>query len=694
MKGFFYPKSIVVVGVSDKPDNLGRNIVQNLIDIGFKGMVYAVGPSGGMIRETPIHKSPKEIGSNLDLAVIITPASVVPTAVRECGEAGIQRIIIESGGFTEFAGDRKTLENELVSLARQFDIRFIGPNCIGIVNTETSLATSFLPRKIPSATGNVSIISQSGGIADTYIEYFSHYDIYTNKVISIGNQLNVNQSDLLEYLVKEDNGTEIICLYLEGIKEGRRLMEIAAQSEKPILAYKAGINAAGFASASSHTAVLSTDDKVVSAAFKQAGILRVQTTGEMVNLVKIFGLPLMRGRNLAIVSRSGGFAVIAADTAESSGFELPPFPAEAISSVREHVRGGVISLRNPLDLGDLFDLSVYASTVQRVLSNDNFHGMLLAYTYDDEIGDDSRRLLRIVKDLSEKYGKPIALCLMIDEQEASYIKRNLGFPFFDTPEEGVQALRASYQRHLFQERNRRTMPKVRTVVPKEAANIIRRATNENRNPSQAECFDILKRYQIPAPEYRTVHTAQAAAEAAFQIGLPVALKIDVPSVVHKSDVGGVELNLTTPDDVGEAFTRMQQRLGNSLPGHEPFVAIVMGQAESNGQEVILGVKQDRSFGPTMLFGMGGIFAELMEDISIRIAPINRNDAIEMIKEIKGYGILSGVRGRKPKDVDSLADILLKLSVLAQDFKEIKEIDMNPVMVHETGCLALDVRFIL
>lgn len=683
----------MVIGVSDKPNNMGRVIVQNLISKGFPGQVHAVGPRGGVVLGRPVHESLKKIEFPLDMAVILTPAAIVPEMVRACGEAGIQRIVIESAGFSEFSSDRKSLEQELLATAKEFGIRFIGPNCIGVFNTENGLATPFFLTKSHFGKGKVSVVSQSGGVAGTYMHFLAFDAVNFNKVISIGNKLNVDESDLLDYLVNEDDGTEIICMYLEGIKNGRRLMEIAGNSKKPIIVHKAGIGRAGAASAASHTAALSTDNRIVSAAFKQAGIIRVHSTAQMVDCAKIFELPPMKGRNLAIVSRSGGHAVIAADTAEHFGFEFPPFPPEELSKIREHVRGGVINLRNPLDLGDLFNLSVYESIAHMVLSNAHIHGMVLVHGYSEAESEGSRHFMRVVKELSAKYQKPVALCLMIDDQEAGYLKQTIRFPFFKSPEEGCWALSASYQAHLFRQRRKRIAPEVKTAAPLPAAVIIEKAATENRYPSQAECFDILKLYDIPVPDYRAVGSAGEAAEAAAQIGLPVVLKIDVPSVVHKSDVGGVMLNLGSPEAVAEAFTQMQDRLKGILLPDEPFTALVMAQAKPNGQEVIFGVKQDRTFGATLLFGMGGILAELIEDISIRIAPVDRSDVVEMIQEIKGAKVLTGARGKTPKDIDSLADNLLKLSRLARNMAQIREIDLNPVMSYQDGCLVLDARFI-
>jgi acetyltransferase len=694
MKGFFYPQSVVVIGVSEKPTNMGRMIVKNMITKGFSGQVHAVGPNGGVILGRPIRKSIKDITFPMDLAVILTPAQTIPELVGECGEQGIRRIVIESAGFSELSPDRNSLEEELLAIAREHGIRFIGPNCIGLVNTENGLATPFVSVSTQFEPGKVSVISQSGGVALNYMDALAFEGVNFNKVTSIGNKLNVNEIELLDYFVNEDDGTEIICMYLEGLKNGRKLIEIARASTKPIIVHKSGIGKAGAASAASHTGSMASDDKIVSAAFKQAGLIRVRSTGMMMDLVKIFELPPMKGRNLAIVSRSGGHGVIAADTAEHFEFNLPPFPEKDIKLIMQHVRGGVINLRNPLDLGDLFDLSIYEVIAQQILSSEHIHGMVLVHGYSEAEKEASRQFMGRVKELSEIHHKPVALCLNIDDEETAYLRRNFDFPFYNSPEHGTMSLNVSYRTHLYREAHKTFAPHVKIIDTAPVSKILDSAQAENRNPGQAECFEILKCYDFPLPECRSATTANEAAKAAGAIGFPIVLKVDVPSIIHKSDVGGIKMNLNTSEEVVAAFDRLKARLENQLRKGEGFATIVMKQADLDGQEVIFGIKQDATFGPVLLFGLGGIFAELIEDISLRVLPVDRTDVVEMIREIRGYEALAGARGTSPKDIDSLVDQLLSLSQLTQDFQQIKEIDLNPVISLENGCLALDARFIL
>ena len=685
MNRFFYPKSVVVIGVSASPNNMGRLIVQNLIDKGFGGQIHAVGVHGGIVFDIPIHQRIQQINSPLDMAVILTPAATVPGLVEECGRAGIRRVIIESGGFSELSPDRKDLENELLEAAKKYDIRFIGPNCIGVFNSENGLATPFFMAQNHFEKGNVSVVAQSGGVCLSYMQSLSFDAVYFNKAVSIGNKLNVDESDLLEYLAKEDQGTKIICMYLESIKNGRRFLDIARQSTKPIIVHKAGIGNAGAMTAASHTAALSADDKVVSAAFEQAGIIRVHTMVAMMDLVKILQLPPMKGKNLSIVSRSGGHAVIAADTAEHFGFDLPVLPPEELLKIQKYVRGGVINLRNPLDLGDLFDLSVYEAIVRDILGKKEIDGMVLVHGYQEEEKEASRRFLCLVRKLSDTYQKPVALCLMIDDLEAGYLRRNLDYPFFKNPEQGAWALSVSHKVFNHQQ----TLPKRHPVHEPisgygQACSLIKQAAAEKRHLNQAEGFDILKSYHIPVPAYQRVRTLAEATAAADEIGYPVVLKADLSNVLHKTEAGGVWLNLGDPQAVSTAFLTMERSLSAMLAPGESFAALVMAQAPEGGQEVMFGMKQDSTFGPTLLFGMGGVWAELLEDVSLRVAPVERFDVEAMVREIRGYKLLAGARGKMPKDIDWLVDHLFKFSRLAEEVGGIKEIDFNPVMIYPEG----------
>jgi acyl-CoA synthetase (NDP forming) len=356
MQEIFYPSSVAVIGVSAKPDNLGRNIVANLIEYEFNGIVYAVGPSGGMIETRRIFRSVVDIPDHVDLAVILTPAPTVSSVLEECGQKGIRWAIIETAGFREFGEQGRQLEDEIVRVAKKYGIRFVGPNCVGAINMENGFCVPFPRLKKLVKQGEVSMVTQSGGVGMSVLNLLANEGLGLNKFVSVGNVLNIDAEDMLEYLI-DDERTGLIFVYLESIKDGRRLMDIARHSTKPILIFKSNIGKLGQDIALSHTASLTSDDKVVDAAFHQSGVVRVHDATSLGNSLKILGLPPMKGRNLAIISRSGGHAVIAADACELSGFHLAQLPEEFLREIEKHFRASVIRLTNPLDLGDLFDLN-------------------------------------------------------------------------------------------------------------------------------------------------------------------------------------------------------------------------------------------------------------------------------------------------------------------------------------------------
>jgi acetate---CoA ligase (ADP-forming) len=449
MREIFYPKSVAVIGVSARPTNLGRNIVANLIEFGFDGAVYAVGPSGGTIETHRIYQSVLDIPDQVDLAVVLTPAHTVPGVLIECGQKGIKWAIIETAGFREYGEQGRQLEIEMIEIAKRYGIRFVGPNCIGAMNMENGLCVPFPRLKKFIKNGNVSMITQSGGVGMSVLNLMANEGIGLNKLVSIGNMLNINAEDMLEYFI-DDPGTRLIFLYLESIGDGRRLMEIARRSKKPILGFKANIGRLGQNIAASHTASLSSDDKVVEAAFMQSGIIRTRDATSLGNNLKILELPPMKGKNLAIISRSGGHAVIASDACELAGFNLASFPDEFLREIERYFRASVIRLTNPLDLGDLFDLDVYARIVEQTLQLEGVDGVVFLHTSLSQAEHlKSRELLVRLMDLVDEYEKPVAYYISADAAEVNYLKQSYPFPIFTQVVETIRALEISY-RYCFQ----------------------------------------------------------------------------------------------------------------------------------------------------------------------------------------------------------------------------------------------------
>ena len=446
MRDIFYPKSVAVIGVSDKVDNLGRNIVANLVEFGFGGIVYPVGPSGGFVQTHRIYRSVSDIPDHIDLAVILTPSRTVPAILEECGQKGVHWAIIETAGFREYGEEGLRLEQQIVQVAHQYGIRFLGPNCVGVINLDNGFSVPFLRLNKPSRPGEVSLISQSGGVGFSVLNLMTNEGIGLNKFVSVGNMLDITAEDILEYML-DDPGTEVIFMYLESLRDGRRLMDIACRSTKPILVFKSNIGKLGKVIAASHTAALSSDDKVAEAAFKQADIVRVHDATSLLNNLKALRLPAMRGKRLAIVSRSGGHAVVAADSSELSGFELADLPRSFLEEIEKHFRASVIKLTNPLDLGDLFDLDVYGQILERTLQLENVDGVVFLHTASEREIQTSRTLLERVIELVKRYDKPVAYYVSTTAAEVNYLRQTYGFPVFTAAVETIRAMEMSYRHY-------------------------------------------------------------------------------------------------------------------------------------------------------------------------------------------------------------------------------------------------------
>jgi acetyltransferase len=696
MREIFYPSSVAVIGVSEKSDNLGRNIIANLVEYGFNGIVYAVGPGGGKIETRRIYRTVGDIPDHVDLAVIITPARTVPGILEECGQKGIRRAVIETAGFREYGEEGKKLETQIQQVAEQYHIRFIGPNCIGAINMENGLCVPFPLLKKFVKPGDVSVIMQSGGVGMSSLNIMANEGIGLNKFVSVGNMLNIDSEDILEYLI-EDEQTRLIFFYLESMRNGRRLMEIARRSKKPILAFKANIGSLSNNIAMSHTASLTSNDKVVDAAFKQAGLIRIHDATTLGNNLKILELPPMRGRNLAIISRSGGHAVIAADACELSGFNLASFPESFLREIERHFRASVIRLTNPLDLGDLFDLDLYAQILEQTLQLEGVDGAVFLHTaISGKENLATRELLGSVMDMVRKYNKPVAFYLSANAEETNYLKQNYSFPIFGQVVETIRAMEINHHYHLTrqmmsleEETQSFSVDKVRVKA------LIDTATREGRDLLLSESIQALECYGIKAVKSMVARTVEDARKAASVISYPVAIKIIAEEISHKSDMGGVQLNLHNDQALETAFEDMMKRIRQAYPSAR-LDGVLVQPMMTGGRELILGGRQDPQFGPVVMAGLGGIFVEIFEDTAVRVAPISRREAEGMLAGLKGFPVLKGARGHRPADTAAVVEAILRLSQLLTDFPEIRELDINPLKVlHEgEGCHALDARIIV
>jgi acetate---CoA ligase (ADP-forming) len=700
----FYPDSVVVIGVSERPDNLAANIVRNLLNqdgsLGYEGDVYAVGlrggevPGAGLARpglaRVPIHTSIDELPDGIDLAVLLTPAATVPDLLDACGRKDIRRAVIESGGFSEFSEAGRALEERIIDVARRWDIRFVGPNCISVINMENGLRLPFVSLDWRVAKqGPVSVLAQSGGVSVTYLILLSEVGLGVNKVVSMGNKADLDEVDYLSYLL-EDPGTEIVCLYLESIEKGRRLLELAASvnpsTSKPIIVHKANTGQASAEIAFSHTAALASDDRIVDAALRQANLTRATGFDDAVALAQGFALPPVLGDDLLIVSRSGGHAVVAADAAESHNFRLLSIPDDFLDDVRRLFRADVIAPTNPLDLGTIFDFELYGHIVEKGLRELGPDALLLVHTYSTGAeGEMSQRLVRRLAALSRELGKPVAFCAFAQRDEVEALKRATDLPIFTEIEAAMRALSASRDRHT---RSARLLPL--PAARAKRSHYVEEVLESNGPLSYEGALMMCEVYGIPIPDLGFTFDVEGAVVKADILGYPVALKALSRDIAHKSDVGAVVLDIDDEDEMRSAFAALMARLEERAPGAR-IDNVMVQKMFHGGRELILGGKRDPSFGPVVMFGLGGVYVELFEDVVFRLAPLTREDAEEMITEVRGSRIL---HGEPPADLDAVVDALLALSRLMVECPEVAEIDINPLLAFEEGAVAVDARVVV
>ncbi len=695
MRDFFYPKSVAVIGVSPRENNLARQIVRNLVEFDFQGIYYLVGPKGGVQFGRRIYRSVVDIPDRIDLAVILTPAATVPAIMEELGEKGVKRAIIETAGFTEKGEDGAAIAAEVIRVAKKNDIRFIGPNCIGVINRHNGLAVPFTYMKNVYRKGGVTIISQSGGVGISYLNELASESIGLNCFASVGNKMNVDENDLLEHFIEEEN-TEIICMYLEAISDGKRLMDIARRSKKPILLHKSNTGELGKRIAASHTASLSGDDDITDAALKQCGIARFYEPEQLVNYLKALPLPSIKGNRLGVISRSGGHAVIAADECEQQGFSLAPFDEQFIKEIESNFRASVIKLSNPLDLGDLFDMEVYDNIITRTLKEPNVDGVVFLHTYLSQTeGDASRQLINGVMHKAKEIGKPLTVYVATDHSEIAALKHDLEFPVFTDVEDAIRSI-AMVRDFRERESMVETPPTIEMELDHERARaIIDSCKEKDRDPLLDEALEIFEAYGLPTLPSGYAQTEDEAVELAEKHGYPVVLKIIAPEVSHKSDLGGVQINLKSERGVRKAWNEMYDSILRSVPNAHIEGMMVQPMAKG-GAEMILGGKKDRLFGPALMVGIGGVYVEVFRNVSIRVVPFSRDEACQMVDDLVISPILRGVRGQTPYDVNAFVDCIMRASRLMLDFPEILEFDANPIRVRPDGkgCVALDARIVL
>jgi len=691
---FFAPQSVAVIGASRDTDKLGYAVLNNIKTGGFEGKIYPINPKADEILDLKTYPSVLDVPDPIDLAIIVIPARFVLAAVEECGQKKIPSVVVISAGFREAGREGLEQEMELIEIAKKHNLRLIGPNCLGVINTNANLNATFAAGMPPS--GPIAFMSQSGALGTAVLDMAMAGRIGFSKFVSLGNKADVSEIDLMAAW-GEDPNSRVILMYVEGVPAGQLFIETAKKitRKKPVVAIKSGVTASGSRAVSSHTGSLAGSEAAYKAAFNQAGIIRATSMEALFDYARAFAYqPLLKGDRIAIVTNAGGPGILATDALERDGLQIPRLSQEITEKLTAKLPGAA-SAANPVDvLGDAM-ADRFEFALQEVLNDPVVDGVIVIVT--PQAMTEIEATAHAVGRMAQKADKPILGCFMGEARINAGIDVlwEYGVPNYPYPERAADALAAmsAYRR----EQERRIFGVVPIDVDKAPVHeLFDRVRDEGRvSIGDAEAWEVLKAYGFNVPRSRLASTPEEAVDIADEFGYPVVMKIASPDILHKTDVGGVKVNLRSPGDVRDAFDLMIYRAGRYVPGARVWGCQVQEMVHG-GREVLLGMSRDPQFGPLVAFGLGGIYVEALKDVSFRIAPFSPREADEMIREIRAYRLLEGVRGEAPADHMAMVDALLRISQLVTDFPEIVELDINPLMVFEEGrgAMAIDMRLVL
>jgi acetyl coenzyme A synthetase (ADP forming)-like protein len=697
LKEIVSPSSVAVLGASNREGSVGSAVMQNILQGGFRGKVYAVNPSSDKIHGLQSYRSILQIDDTVDLAVIITPSRTVPQVVEECGRKGVKGTVIISAGFRESGGEGKKLEEHVKGIANNYGVRIIGPNCVGMINADprVSLNASFT-KGIPKY-GNIALVSQSGAICGAMLEYAKVRKMGFSKVFSMGNKADVNENDILSILA-DDESTKVIVMYIEDLAEGRRFIEIASEitgekDQKPILALKVGESPVGAKAITSHTGALAGSEAAYNAIFAQAGVLRVETLEELFDYAIAFAYQPIPEEGTAVVSNAGGPAVIVADAAARYDLKLAKLDINTTNELAKMLPA-TASLINPIDLIGDADHARFEGALRIVLRDANVHSCIVVAT--PQMMLNMKALADVIVKVNKEFmEKTMLSCIMglTGIEDALKILEDNDIPQYIFPESAARTL-VAMQKYRSWVARPRTEVRTFEVNREQVREVFNSVRKDGRNyVHESEAMRVLQAYGFPVPRSRVVGDEDGCEKAAEEIGYPVVLKISSPDIVHKVDVGGVELNVRNSQEAREAFRRIMQNVKRMKPDAR-IHGIHVQEFMKDGKEVIIGMNRDSQFGPLLMFGLGGIYVGVFKDVSFRLAPIKELSAYHMIESTKASKLLSGVRGDKPSDIKSIVECLERLSQLAMDFPEIQELDINPLIVFQAGCRAVDARIVI
>jgi len=690
---FLSPKSIAIIGASDKEGSIGRAITSNIMK-GFTGKIYPISPTRDRVFDMPAYKTVLDTKEQIDLAVVITKNDVVPTVLEECGKKGIRGVIVITAGFKEVNEEGRKLEQQLKDIVKKYGIRLIGPNCLGVMNLDpnTMMNSTFL--KITPKSGQIALVSQSGAICAALVEDASAQGIGFSAVVSLGNKADMSEIDVLKMLAEHEQ-TKVIVMYLEDMGDGQEFLRVCKQVtkklKKPVLVLKSGRSPEGARAAMSHTGALMGSDEIYDAVLHQAGAIRVDTMEELFDYATAFSKqPLPMEGDLVIVSNAGGPAIISTDACSKFGIKMAK-----IEDIRPKIDAVIPpwgSSRNPVDIVGDADFNRFNNVLENVLAHKNVGSVIVMCTPSATLDYD--KLAEVIVKMSKKYKKTMLASLMgLDEGIKNREILAAGdVPYYTYAEGAIRTLRAMLRFTNWLKTPEGIIAEFQ-VDKSKVKNVFDAVKKEGRtNLLEEEGQEVLRAYGFPLPQSILATTESEAVNTAKKIGFPVVMKIASPQIIHKSDASGVKVGVSSEQGVRDAFNQIITN-AKKYNKDATIKGILVQEMVKGGKELIIGSKLEPGFGPVIMLGMGGIYVEVLKDVTFRLAPVTDKEADDMINSIKTKKLLEGVRGEKPSDLKKLSELIQKLSALVTDFKEIKELDMNPVLVMEqgNGCKILDVR---
>lgn len=682
----FYPDSVAVVGTNKIVGTVPHDILRSILDADFNGVVYPVSPRERFVAGIKAYKYVTDIPDPVDLAILVFPSSVIHLALEQCGEKGIKAVIIISAGFKEVGGKGIEREKQIKEIADKYGMSIIGPNCLGVINTDArSKINASFARRMPEE-GTIGFLSQSGALCTAVLDYAYAKHIGFSKFISFGNKADVTEIDLLYYL-KDDPKTKVILMYLEEVKDGPGLMKAARamiKAGKPVLILKSGRTSEGASAAASHTGSMAGSDEVCDAAFRQAGIIRCQDIEEMFNMAIAFAYqPIPKSKRVAIITNAGGPGVLTTDAAIRDGLELATFSDETTAILKKNLPA-TANIKNPVDVIGDARADRYNVALSAAFKDPAVDGVFVILTPQSMTEIDL--IAREVAKVAHHYNKPVYASFMGEADVAQGIdvlQRNK-IPHYTLPESMCRAFATVYNFSEDLKVVPKPAPVFKDVDDTTVSNIIQKVKSTGKSYLTEDLSDeLLKAYKLPVVESRVAGSEEEAVKLAESMGYPIVMKVISDEIIHKSEAGGVILNVNSRNDAIAGYKTILKNAKN-YDTKAVVKGILIEQMVPEGEEVILGLNRDNSFGPVIMFGLGGIYVEVFKDVSFRVAPLNAGDAERMIEETRSASILHGIRGRNPRDVEKITECILRLSQLALNHPDIKELDINPLIVRDKG----------